>query len=304
MSTQPIIEELTGLQAATPDELASVPVADLVAELDGPRPGYRSLYYRWERQQWEAGIIDFEQDARDWTHRLFPEQRKAVLWLLSASTAGERQLARTLVSFVDAAPTEEQGVFLTTQLADAGRQTVLYERFGDAIGVEVFSLDVAWGPDGEIESGKSLLRLISDISETLRMDRDATNHLAKGIAAQHLLLQGVTALTARTTLLTWLQKQAACPGLVHGLMATTRDELRHVQFGLRFLDEYARSTEGRSALDAILEQAAPPALSILSSGDQDLDALEVPAQDLRAAGIRALSRRLDPLGIAWTPSAD
>jgi ribonucleoside-diphosphate reductase beta chain len=301
MSTQPIIEELTGLQAASPEELAAAPVAELVAELDRPRPGYRSLYYRWERQQWEAGIIDFEQDARDWTHRLFPEQRKAVLWLLSASTAGERELGRTLVSFVDAAPSEEQGVFLTTQLADAGRQTVLYERFGDAIGVDVFSLDVAWGPDGEIGPGKTLLRLISDISETLRMDRDATNHLVKGVAAQHLLLQGVTALTARTTLLRWLQKQAACPGLIHGLMAITRDEVRHVQFGLRFLDEHAGRGEGkaagRAALDSILEQAAPPALSILDSGGADLDAIDVPAQDLRAAGMRTLSRRLDPIGV-------
>jgi ribonucleoside-diphosphate reductase beta chain len=295
------IEELAGLQAVPAAELAGVPVRDLVAELDQPAPGYRSLYYRWERQQWEAGAIDLEEDASDWIRRLFPERRKAALWLLALSTAGERQLSRSLVAFVDAISTEEQGVFLTTQLADAGRQTVLYERFGEAVGEDVFSLDVAWGPDGEIQSGKALLREISDISETLRMDRAAATELIKGIAAQHLLLQGVTALTARTALLGWLQAHNVCPGLVQGLMAMTRDEIRHVQFGLRFLEEKIAEPSGRAAVDSVLETAAPQALAALDAPGSALEAVDISAHDLRAAGRAALSDRLSAIGIDWSP---
>jgi ribonucleoside-diphosphate reductase beta chain len=301
MSAQKTIEELTGVQAMSAAELASVPVGDLVSELSGDRPGYRSLYYRWERQQWEAGAIDFEQDSSNWKRRLFPEQRKAVLWLMAAATAGERQLSRTLVAFVDAITTEEQGVFLTSQLADAGRHAVLYERFGEAVNEDVFSLDVAWGPNGEIESGKALLRQISEISETLRMDRDARTDLIRGVTAQHLLLQGVTGLTARTTLLEWLQKQAVCRGLVHGLMAATRDEIRHVHFGLRFLEEKASKGEGRDALESVLETSAPPALAVLDSAGNDLEAIDVPAQTLRSSGEDALSQRLSAIGIRWGP---
>jgi ribonucleoside-diphosphate reductase beta chain len=301
MAAQDTIEELRGIQAMSISELAGVPIATLLAELDAKPPAYRSLYYRWERQQWEAGGIDLERDASDWTHRLFPEQRRAVLWLLSGSTAGEKQLARTLVAFVDAATTEEQGVFLTTQLADAGRNTVLYQRIGEAVGEDVFALDVAWGPGGEISSGRALLRVISDVSEILRLDRDASVELIKGVTAQHLLLQGVTALTARRALLEWLQKQDAMPGLVTGLMAATRDEVRHVQFGLRFLAEEAASGEGRAAIEATLETAAPKALSILESGEMDLEAIELGAKDLRTQGAETLAKRLEQVGIPWTP---
>jgi ribonucleoside-diphosphate reductase beta chain len=301
MSTQKTIEKLTGVQAMSAVELTSVPVRDLVSELSGDRPGYRSLYYRWERQQWEAGAIDFEQDSSDWKRRLFPEQRKAVLWLMAAATAGERQLSRTLVAFVDAITTEEQGVFLTSQLADAGRHAVLYERFGEAVNEDVFSLDIAWGPNGEIESGKALLRQISEISETLRMDRDARTDLIRGVTAQHLLLQGVTGLIARTTLLEWLQKKAVSPGLVHGLMAATRDEIRHVHFGLRFLEEKASKGEGRVALESVLETSASPALAVLDSAGNDLGAIDLPAQTLRSSGEDALSQRLSAIGIRWEP---
>jgi ribonucleoside-diphosphate reductase beta chain len=303
MATQDTIEKLSGIQALPAEELARVPVSDLLAELDGEPPAYRSLYYRWERQQWEAGAIDLGRDAKDWTHRLFPEQRRAALWLLAGATAGEKQLSRTLGAFVDAAISEEQGVFLTTQLADAGRHAVLYERFGEAIGEDVFSLDVAWGPGGEIASGKALLREISDTSEILRLDRDAAVDLIKGVTAQHLLLQGVTALTARAALLRWLQKQKALPGLTSGLMAVTRDEIRHVQFGLRFLKEEAAQGETRAALEATLEAAAPMALSILDSPGADLDALELPAQELRADGARSLAKKLEFVGIPWSPES-
>jgi ribonucleoside-diphosphate reductase beta chain len=301
MAPNETISELKGVQALPLEALIDAPISDLLAELHDDPPEYRDLYYRWEQQVWETALIDFDRDKEDWTRRLFPEQRKAVLWLLAGATAGERQLSRTLVAFVDAASNEEEGVFLTTQLADAARQTVLLESFGEAVDEDIFSLDVAWGPNGEIPAGKSLLRSISDVSERLRLDRDDELNLVRGIAAQHLLLQGVCALTARATVLGWLREQDACPGLIMGLTASLRDEIRHVQFGLRFLKEHAGSDDGRRALDETLEADAPSALAALAAGGADLDSIDVSSEDLRSRGARQLGRLLGHLGIEWAP---
>ena len=294
---QAAIEELSGIQALTTDELASVEVDDLVAELDGEAPTYRSLYYRWERQQWVAGELDFEPDARDWTHRLFPEQRSALLWLASTSTAGEPQLAQTLVAFVDAAPTEEQGVFLTTQLADVGRHAVFFDRFGEAIGKDLAQAGPPSASPGK--SGDALAALLTDVSEALQFDREAEAVLVRGVCAHHLLAQGVVAMTARRFLLRYLQEQEIAPTLRLGAMAQMRDEVRHIQFGVRFVKEHA--TAHARDVDETFDRAAPMALGVLQSPDVDLQPIGIEVEDLRAYAYRQLTARAGSVGIDWTP---
>ena len=100
-----------------------------------PRPSatdaisYEDLYARWERGNWRATEIDFSQDAVDWHERLTEEQRRSALWLYALFFHGEDSVADNLSPYIDAAPTEEQTYFLTTQQVDEARHSVLFKRF-------------------------------------------------------------------------------------------------------------------------------------------------------------------------------
>jgi ribonucleoside-diphosphate reductase beta chain len=96
---------------------------------------YRELYYRWEREQWEAGAIDLAEDGRVWSG--LPDSRRerllsGVLTLYAASV----QMADKLVALVDEVPTEEQQVFLTTHLVDVARHAVFLSRFVEEVARE------------------------------------------------------------------------------------------------------------------------------------------------------------------------
>jgi ribonucleotide reductase beta subunit family protein with ferritin-like domain len=100
-----------------------------------PRPSatdaisYADLYARWERGNWRATEIDFSQDAVDWHEKLTEEQRRSALWLYALFFHGEDSVADNLSPYIDAAPTEEQKYFLTTQQVDEARHSVFFKRF-------------------------------------------------------------------------------------------------------------------------------------------------------------------------------
>ncbi|MGH2818742.1 MAG: ribonucleotide-diphosphate reductase subunit beta, partial [Actinomycetota bacterium] len=113
----------------TVETLGDTPIDDVLATIDEEPPSYRDLYYRWERQQWEATAIDLSEDRRQWTEELSEHLKRSLLWGLASFYVGEQQVTETLVPFVDAAPSEEQQVFLSTQLVDEARHTVFFDRF-------------------------------------------------------------------------------------------------------------------------------------------------------------------------------
>src|SRR5688572_19692030 len=107
---------------------------------------YRDLYYRWEREQWEAGAIDLSEDRTAWP--LLDANRRARLidGLTSLRAAGVRA-TETMGATIDAAPTEEQQVFLTTRLADVARHTVFLDRyFEEVVGAAARSKPAAEDP--------------------------------------------------------------------------------------------------------------------------------------------------------------
>src|SRR5438093_8215529 len=82
---------------------------------------YRQLYNLWERQQWATQDLDFTQDRIDWHERIPPEERFQRMYGLSSFFIGEQKVADELGPIMRAAPTEEQRIFLSTQIADEAR---------------------------------------------------------------------------------------------------------------------------------------------------------------------------------------
>ena len=104
---------------------ATVPAASSVTDAIS----YTDLYARWERGNWSAMEIDLAQDGVDWNERLTPEQRRGALWMYTLFFHGEDSVADNLSPYIDAAPTEEQTYFLTTQQVDEARHSIFFNRF-------------------------------------------------------------------------------------------------------------------------------------------------------------------------------
>src|SRR5574340_986210 len=108
--------------------------------LDFDQPGGAAidltrLYTLWEANNWSAYAIDFTRDAREWRENMTEPQRVAARWNYAMFVQGEEAVARTLAPFIIAAPTQEQRIFLTTQIVDEARHHVFFDRFmGEVLG--------------------------------------------------------------------------------------------------------------------------------------------------------------------------
>src|SRR4029079_12042147 len=79
---------------------------------------YGKLYALWERQQWATQDLDFSRDREDWHERMDEEERFARMYGLSAFFIGEQRVTDELGPLMRACPTEDQRIFLSTQIAD------------------------------------------------------------------------------------------------------------------------------------------------------------------------------------------
>src|SRR3954452_4369631 len=96
---------------------------------------YRELYMLWERQQWLTQDLDFSQDKRDWHEKFDEEERYQRMYGLSSFFIGEQKVAQELGPMMRAAPTEEQRIFLCTQIADEARHVAFFNAFYEQVGV-------------------------------------------------------------------------------------------------------------------------------------------------------------------------
>src|SRR6476469_7166650 len=96
---------------------------------------YEELYLLWERQQWQTQELDFSRDREDWNERFDDEERFQRMYGLSSFFIGEQKVAEELGPIMRAAPTEEQKIFLCTQIADEARHVRFFERVYREVGV-------------------------------------------------------------------------------------------------------------------------------------------------------------------------
>src|SRR3982751_3952343 len=96
---------------------------------------YDQLYNLWEKQQWLTQDLDFTQDRIDWHERIPKDERFQRMYGLSSFFIGEQKVADELGPIMRAAPTEEQRIFLSTQIADEARHVRFFDRFFSEVGV-------------------------------------------------------------------------------------------------------------------------------------------------------------------------
>ncbi|WP_433326876.1 ribonucleotide-diphosphate reductase subunit beta [Spirillospora sp. CA-294931] len=195
-------------------------------------PTPRQLYDRWEKQQWAVADVEVARDAPGW-ERLRPFLRAELLAALAELEVGEVCVTQTLSSLVDHAPDEDGRVFLCAQLADEGRHVRFFQDY----------LTLAAGVDlADPDDGKALAAaaaygnlfeptLRASTARVRQPGEEGETAWYRALVQYHLITEGVLAATALRTVRT-LARRLDLRALTEGLTNVTRDETRHVTYGL------------------------------------------------------------------------
>lgn len=261
------------------------------------------LYKLWEANNWSAFAIDLTQDVLDWRANVSAEQQRAARWNYAMFVHGEEAVARTLAPFITAAPTDEQRVFLTTQIVDEARHHVFFDRFmrevlGESGGYE----EVLDAVRPELTLGfRRVFGELDRITDQLR--RQPTNRAlyAQSIALYHLVVEGTLAHPGQRFMLDYLQKFNVMPGFRTGIAHIARDESRHMAFGIQALGELvAASPANHRAVIRLLNRVLPWAIGVLTPPNLDfgyLRSFDIEVEDLYAFSLRSLETKLARAGI-------
>jgi ribonucleoside-diphosphate reductase beta chain len=297
-------DRVVAVERADLEELGHIPIDDVITTIGEDVPGYRQLYYLWERQQWEAGAIDLSGDRRQWVEDFSPELRRSLLWTVGSFFVGEEHVTKNLVPFVDASPSEEQAVFLTTQLADGARHTVFIDRFHSGV-IEGQGDGGVTHPERRSERPSLALRtlvseMLPEAADRIRREKESVGALIEGVVLYHIVIEACVVLTGRRFLLGYLQEQGLLPGLRQGLTAVARDESRHVNFAVRFLKDMVElDPDNAQVIQGTLGRALPVALTALQPPGGDVSFFEqftFGPEDLTAFARESLGKRLRAIG--------
>jgi ribonucleoside-diphosphate reductase beta chain len=266
---------------------------------------YEELYALWERQQWQTQELDFGQDREDWAG--FPEEERFQrMYGLSSFFIGEQKVAEELGPIMRAAPSEDQKIFLCTQIADEARHVRFFERFYREVGV----LDADGLSEMLAETSEHLNDnfgvLFDDMlkkrTDRLAVEPEDTEALVEAITLYHMVIEGMLALTGQHFIMDFNEREGTLPGFVQGFQNVARDEHRHVAFGSVFLRERAHEDDRyKQAIQRTLEESLPAAQGVLSPpwapDDEDYELFGFSIADTQAFAAKCLTRRLKVIGL-------
>jgi hypothetical protein len=266
---------------------------------------YEDLYHRWEQGNWSAYDIDFSGDKAGWDG-LSEIQRRSAMWIYSMFFYGEDRVADTLSPYVTAAPTEEQSYFLATQQVDEVRHSVFFHRFfkevigvgGDSIQQTLASTlpHLNWGYRGVFDR-------LDLMAEELRKDRSLPKY-AQAITLYHLIVEGSLAQPGQHFIEDFFASEETMPGFSSGIANVSRDEQRHIGFGVKVLSELLREgapgyEECRSAVTELLREVLPYGPAVFNPPNMDRSYTECygfSLEDIFAFGLKLIRQRWRTIG--------
>ena len=281
--------DLDRVARASLAQLGDIRIDDVLAFIDRGlenMPSYMDLYRRWETQQWAVSDLDFTADREHWL-QAGEFEREVTLW-------GRRLFFNAEIE-----------LFLSTQMVDEARHTVFFDRWWR----EVVGTDA---PDME-----TLLRLVRpDVNEgydTLFYDRlpSTAQRLAsnpkdidafiEGVTIYHIVVEATLALTGqRFELESMRELELTHHGFYQGFTAVARDESRHVNFGVKVLQEAVREDPERFA--PLIQRTLVECLPLISGTIEPPDPRYYSEygrseEELMEFAMNSLNKRLRAIGI-------
>jgi ribonucleoside-diphosphate reductase beta chain len=307
------------MEASSPPTLSRLAREDFMATSDPaleegadsgrstPLLDYLELYRLWERQQWLTQELDFTQDRVDWHERIDAEERFQRMYGLSAFFIGEQRVTDELGPIMRAAPTEDQRIFLSTQIADEARHVRFFDRFYSEVGVYEGSDGVADRLRQTEEHVNPAFKELFDSMLKSRVDRLAAEpedaeRLVEAITLYHMIIEGVLALTGQHFIIDYNEREGTLPAFVEGFTKVARDEHRHIAFGVRLLTDMAREdTKYRDAIQRTIAESLPVTEKVLDppwvEDEENWELFGVTKEETHAFAAQCLSRRLKVIGL-------
>ena len=266
---------------------------------------YEDLYKRWEQGNWSAYDIDFSADVAGWAG-LSDIQRRSAMWIYSMFFYGEDRVADTLAPYISAAPTEEQSYFLATQQVDEVRHSLFFHRFfKEVIGVGGESIEdtlastlpqLNWGYLGVFDR-------LDRMAAELRKDTSVAKY-AQAITLYHLIVEGSLAQPGQHFIEDFFAKDEAMPGFSAGMVNVSRDEQRHIGFGVKVLSEllapsYPGWEENRAAVVELLRDVLPYSPAVFRPPNLDRAYTECygfSIEDIYTFGLKLVRQRWRTIG--------
>jgi putative sterol carrier protein len=238
---------------------------------------YDDLYRRWENGHWKSTDLDFTQDRVDWHETWGDLERRAALWNYSMFFHGEDSVTDNLSPYIDAAPREEQKYFLATQQVDEARHSVFFARFmrevverGDDVSGALSATqgELTWGFRKTFEH-------LDKVADGLRKDPSKPN-LAAAITMYHLVVEATLAQPGQHFIEGYLEERGVLPGFYQGMQNISRDEQRHIGFGVKMLSDLVKEDpECKYAVADLLREVMPMSVGVFVPPNWDRSYVEV-----------------------------
>ncbi|MGZ5310152.1 MAG: ribonucleotide-diphosphate reductase subunit beta [Solirubrobacterales bacterium] len=274
--------------------------ADDVSTRAGEQISYEDLYKRWEHGQWQATAIDFSEDRKGW-QALEEIQRSSGLWIYSMFFYGEDAVTDGLSPYIDAAPKEEQKYFLATQQVDEARHSVFFHRFfKDVIGAgDTLSAGLAFTEQYLNWGYRGVFGRLETMADELRRDRSLPK-FAQAIALYHLVIEAAMAQPGQHYIEDYFTKAGSMPGFSEGMHNVSRDEQRHIGFGVKVLSELlAESDECKAAVDELMREVLPYLTTVFVPPGWDeryTTAYGFTLEDIYSFGMRSVEAKWRAIG--------
>ena len=140
---------------------------------------------------------------------------------LSSFFIGEQKVAEELGPIMRAAPTEDQKIFLCTQIADEARHVRFFERFYREVGVlesdELSEMLEQTSEHLNENFGRLFDEMLKKRTDRLSVEPEDTEALVEAVTIYHMVIEGMLALTGQHFIMDYNEERGDAAGLRRGL---------------------------------------------------------------------------------------
>ena len=159
--------------------------------------------------------------ARTGTSGFPNEERYQRMYGLSSFFIGEQKVAEELGPIMRAAPTEDQKLFLCTQIADEARHVRFFERFYREVGVlesdELSQMLEQTSEHLNENFGRLFDEMLKQRTDRLSVEPEDTEALVEAVTIYHMVIEGMLALTGQHFIMDYNEREGTLPAIRRGI---------------------------------------------------------------------------------------
>ena len=176
---------------------------------------------------------------------------------------------------------------------DEARHAIFFHRFfkevigaGDSIASTLAYTEsqLGWGY-------RNVFDRLDRMADDLRRDRSLPK-FARAIALYHMVVEATLAQPGQHFIEDYFVKSGTMPGFSQGMANVSRDEQRHIGFGVKVLSEcFAESEECKHAVAELLREVMPYSIAVFAPPNWDLEYTRCygfELEDIYAFGLRSV----------------